>query len=463
MEFEKMKSELLAEVDSGLKYARTLNDQAEFEIYLLFQSKSHVSIKQGVVEATDGIIAGNAVRAALKNSVSFSSSSGITSDRIRNSIQEALASLATTSVKDKRFEEFCSPSPPGKEGLFSDEILALTTEDLVLAAETMVKEANIRDKRILGGASCSLIWRGFAIGNSQGLLQASRTAYNEAEVLALAIEGEERRSASEEVVSREKPIEVEGLGTQAAERALNLLGAKKLGETKKMTTLWVPIAAASYILSSLGRSANGKPVIEKQSPIAEKLDKKISTPQLTLIDDGQNPKRIATNAIDAEGHPQSQTKIIDRGILKKFLFDTYYGRIHGSGSTGNCQRGLGVFERSLPYETAPEIAETSLEVSAGSKSEEELISNIDGRAILIADIPIGITHTTVSTGEFSVVANSVYLIENGEKKWPLQPLSVSGNFYEGLKSLWEIGNNLETTPLRVTIPSLVFDGFTIVS
>ncbi len=463
MEFDNLKEELLAEVDSGLKYARSLNNQAEFEIYLIYQSKSHVSIKQGVVEATDGVIAGNAVRAALKNSVSFSSSSGISSDRIRNSIQEALASLETVSVKDKRFQGFCSPTPPGKEGAFSDEILALTTEDLVRASETMVKEANICDKRILGGASCSMIWRGFAIGNSQGLIQASRTAYNDVEVLALAIEGEERRSASEELVSREKPIVVEGLGTQAAKKALNLLGAKKFGETKRVPTLWVPIAAASYILSSLGRSVIGKHVVEKQSPIAEKLDEKLTIPQFTLIDNGQNPKSIATDAIDAEGHPRGQTKIIDEGVLKHFLFDTYYGRIYGSGSTGNCQRGLGFYERSLPYETAPEIAETSLEVSAGSKSEEELISDIDSQAILIADMPIGIGHTTVSTGEFSVVANSVYLVENGEKKWPLQPLSVSGNFYKGLESLRAIGNNLEITPLSVTIPTLVFDGFTIVS
>jgi predicted Zn-dependent protease len=91
-----------------------------------------------------------------------------------------------------------------------------------------------------------------------------------------------------------------------------------------------------------------------------------------------------------------------------------------------------------------------------------MIRSIDGQAILIVDVPIGIFHSDVATGEFSAVAQSVFLIEKGEKKHPLQPVSVAGNFYKGLQQLSGIGKDLQRTPFSVETPAFVFDGFSVV-
>jgi PmbA protein len=144
------------------------------------------------------------------------------------------------------------------------------------------------------------------------------------------------------------------------------------------------------------------------------------------------------------------------------MFDTYYARIYGTESTGNCSRGGGSFGSSLPYETSPTISPKSVEVQPGSKSIDGLISSMDRQAILIVDVPLGIFHSSISTGEFSAVAQSAFLVQNGEKKWPLQPVSVSGNFYKGLRQLVDLGNDLKTTPFSVETPSLIFNGFSIV-
>ena len=87
---------------------------------------------------------------------------------------------------------------------------------------------------------------------------------------------------------------------------------------------------------------------------------------------------------------------------------------------------------------------------------------MEGQAVLIVAMPIGIFHSDVATGEFSAVASSAFLIENGEKKWPLQPISVAGSFYEGLNNLIDVGNDLEKTPMTVDTPTLAFDGFSVV-
>ncbi|MDF1540823.1 MAG: metallopeptidase TldD-related protein, partial [Candidatus Thorarchaeota archaeon] len=102
-----------------------------------------------------------------------------------------------------------------------------------------------------------------------------------------------------------------------------------------------------------------------------------------------------------------------------------------------------------------------LEVSPGTKSEEDLISSVDGRAILIHGFPIGIFHSSVATGEFSIGSSSAYLVENGEKKYPIEPVSIAGNFYEGFKNLIGIGSNVEPLPFGIAVPTLVFDGFSV--
>jgi PmbA protein len=463
MEYENLKDELLSAVASGLKYARTVDKEAEFELYLLYQSSATVNIKQGVVNATDGFINGNAVRVAKQKRVSFASSSGISADRIKQSINEAVASLRSGSFMDARFKGFCEPKKPGREGTFSSRILDLSKEDLIEYAGSLVKAGQGFDERILvAEGDCSAEWGGFAVGNTLGLQQASRSASNSCTVSCMAVENEERRVAYEYDITRERLIKTEGLGESAAQKAIRLLGARRLDKTAVLPTIWEPIAAAAYIAASLGQSASGRAVVEGLSPLADKIGGELANSNLTVIDDGQNPSSINTEAIDAEGHPQQRNIIIEKGKLRQFMFDTYYARIYGTESTGNCSRGGGSFGSSLPYETSPTISPKSVEVQPGSKSIDGLISSIDRQAILIVDVPIGIFHSSISTGEFSAVAQSAFLVQNGEKKWPLQPVSVSGNFYKGLRQLVELGNDLKKTPFSVETPSLIFNGFSIV-
>lgn len=462
MDYENLNDELLSVLDSGLKSARAKDKEAEFEIYLFYKHNTRVDVKQGVAEATDGLVEGNAVRVAKRKSVSFASSSGISAERIERSLNEALAGLNTISLKDKRFGGFCEPLKPGREGAFSTEILNLSKDQLIKYADGLVKEAKEYDQRVLyATCTCSADWGGFAVGNTHGLQQASRSASNTCQVYCVAAKGQERRTGNEYDLSRERVIKSEGLGESAAKQAVALLDAKKLGQTKVLPTIWTPITAASYLFASLGQSASGRAVVEGLSPLSGKLGKKIAHLGLTLVDDGQERTSLATEAIDAEGYPQKRKSLVENGVLKNFLFDTYYGRIYGAKSTGNCSRG-GLFGSTLAYESQLSIQPCYMKVTPGKKNMEKLINSIDGKAILIFDIPIGIFHSDVATGEFSAVAQSAFLIEKGEKKHPLQPVSVAGNFYKGLQQMREIGNDMQRTPFSVETPSLVFDGFSVV-
>ncbi|TFG30916.1 TldD/PmbA family protein [Candidatus Thorarchaeota archaeon] len=463
MNFDDIKDELLSVTDSGLKYAKSLDSSTDFEIYLFFQNKVKAEIDQGIVSASDGALAGTAVRAAKDKRIGFAVASGVTTDRVRFAVKEALSIIQTVKVEDNRFKSFAEPKPPSKEGYYSDDILALHTDDLIKSCEVMIEEARVVDPRVkVISASAEAGWGGYAVGNTQGILQGTRSCGNGCDARVYAIDGEERRGSFDFDVSRERLFNTEGVGRRAAEYAVNLLGAKKLDMTAKLPTIWTQIPAGLYILSSLAQSAVGRPVVDGVSPLCDKIGDTIANKDFTLIDNGQNPNSLETQSIDAEGLPQQINPIIERGVLKNFLFDSYFGKAFGLDSTGNCARGSGIFGGSMPYENRPGASSKFLEVHSGKKTEEDIISSIDGKAIMIRDFPLGIFHSSVETGEFSCVAGSAYLVEDGEVKGPVQPVSIAGNYYNGLKNLTDIANNQLMIPYGVMVPTLVFDDFSVV-
>ncbi|TFG08580.1 TldD/PmbA family protein [Candidatus Thorarchaeota archaeon] len=463
MDYDSIKDELLAAVDSALKYAKTLDPEAEFEVFVYFNNSMEAEIEQGVVTAKDGAIAGNTVRAAIGNRVGFACASGVTTDRVKMSAKEAHEIASSVKVEDDKFEGFCDPSEPGREGEFDERILELGTDDLIGACVSMTKDAKTVDERAkIFSASASASYGGYAIANTRGVLAATRFGDNNCSINVQAIKGEERRSAFSLDIARNRLFEIEGLGQDAAEKAVDLLGAKKLDYTGKMKTIWRPIPAAMYIQASLGQSALGRPVVEGISPLSDMMGDTIAHEALTIVDDGQKPESLGTKAIDHEGHGQMRNVIVEQGVLKGFLFDNYWARAFGVESTGNCTRGGGPIAGGTPYEYSVGVAVKHLMVSPGEQSQEDIIDSVDGKGLVIDGFPLGIFHTNVATGEFSVVANAVYLVENGELKGSVQPVSVSGDFYQGLKNIAAIGNDIEVLPWAIENPTLAFDDFTVV-
>ena len=108
-------------------------DGVQFEIYVHYENEAEASISQGVVTAKDGAVAGNTVRVSKGKRVGFACASGITTDRIKLSVQEALSIVDKIKVEDERFKGFLQPKGIGKEGAFHKDILSLGIDDLIKA------------------------------------------------------------------------------------------------------------------------------------------------------------------------------------------------------------------------------------------------------------------------------------------------------------------------------------------
>ncbi len=219
----------------------------------------------------------------------------------------------------------------------------------------------------------------------------------------------------------------ESVAIKAAQRAVRLLGAQKV-KSQKCAIVLDPTMAAGFI-ASIASAANGDAVFKKSSFLSSKLGQQIAPAHVTIIDDGLKPRGLSTSPFDGEGVPTQKTSIVERGVLKAFLYDSFTARKAKTKSTGNASRG---------YRGLPAIGVNNLVLEPGTKSPEEIIKEISNGFYITAMLGHG---ANTVTGEYSRGANGLW-IENGELTRPVQEVTVAGNLNDMLMQLDAIGNDL---------------------
>jgi PmbA protein len=207
----------------------------------------------------------------------------------------------------------------------------------------------------------------------------------------------------------------EFLAKNAAERALGKIGQSKM-ESGKYDMI-VENRSAGRLLYSLYRPMRASSIQQKNSFLEGKLDEKIASEKLSVIDDPFIPKGLGSRTYDGEGLATRRRALIDKGVLKSFLVDSYYGKKLGiepnSGSTGNVV---------LEY---------------GDQSLDELIAGME-KGIMVTSFIGGNSNST--TGDFSFGIVGKY-VENGKIVKPINEMNISGNLIDLLNQLKYVGND----------------------
>ncbi|MHA1222099.1 MAG: metallopeptidase TldD-related protein [Candidatus Heimdallarchaeaceae archaeon] len=299
-----------------------------------------------------------------------------------------------------------------------------------------------------------MIWGGYAVATTEGCLVSTLNTNHGGSAYAIVMSEGDRSTAFGFKVGR-KVQDLTGIGTLAINKALKHLDSKPLGETLKVPTIWEPLSASMLLSTALTVGLNGGTVVEKRNPLMDKLDQQIASKDFQLYDDGTDPSKISTYAIDTEGTQTKKTTIIKDGVLKSFLFDNFYGPIFGTKSTGNAKRSP-----PIEYESTITIEPNKLILKPGTKDLEKQIEESD-KAIYIEGFPMGMGHANMISGDFSVTSTNAYLVENGEIKTPIKSVSISGNFFKSLMDLLHIGSDIIELPFPLESPTLTINNHTI--
>lgn len=316
-------------------------------------------------------------------------------------------------------------------GTFDDKFSSVKPETKVATAFAIEKEVAGSDDRIISvtasyydGVSNSVMVtsNGFEGDNSSSYFGVNAS---------VSVDGGDARPQSYwgESATHFDRLVKEGIGGRALERALQKIGQAKIASGKM--PMIVENRIASQLLGPLVSALNGSAIQQKNSFLVNRLDTAVGSEKLTIVDDPAIPGGRGSRHFDGEGLALEKRMIFEKGVLKSYYIDTYYGRKlemePTSGST------------------------TNLVLEPGSRDPETMLASLD-RGILVTGFNGG--NTNGATGDFSYGIDG-FLVEKGKIVKPVSEMNITGNMKELWMNLQEAGNDpYLNTSWR--IPTLLF-------
>jgi TldD protein len=386
--------------------------------------------------------AGCGIRVLVDGCWGFSSTSNISNDALKDSLDQAIVAARTLARTKKNKVKGLTESKMTR-GTFStsassDNLSDINIEQKVQVAKEAEKEA--RSNRAVKTASCT--YRDMldhkVIINSDGADIEIHDSKPEFSVTAIARKASQSVTAHEgvgvtgawdDLFKKKSHLEYARI---ASARAAKLLDARHVSG-KKTTVILDPAMVGLLSHEAIGHTVEADFVLSG-SVVKDKIGTKVASDLVTLVDSGRS--EIATNAggtiiVDDEGVVAGRTAIIEKGMLKSFLHNRESAMIFGAASTGNA--------RAFQYSDEPLIRMRNTYIEPGVDKLNDMIRETK-HGYIIKGARNG---QADANGEFMFGAEEVHWIENGEVKELLRGASISGNAFEVLQSVDMVGNEFQ--------------------
>ena len=286
------------------------------------------------------------------------------------------------------------------------------------------------------------------LANSHGFVGEYRRSY--CSVAAVPIAQDEQGNMQRDywyALSRSlaKLESAESVGKEAARRTIRRLGARKV-KTAHVPVVLDPMVARSMI-EHIFEGVNGDSVYRGASFLAGKLGEPIAGTNVTVIDDGTMPGGFGTSPFDGEGVPTRRTVVVEKGVLKSYLLNTYTAKKLKLETTANAARGLA---------GTPGISPGNYFLQPGAKPPRQIIGEIKDGLYVTEFLGHG---ANLVTGDYSRGASGLWIV-NGELAYPVEEITVAGNLKDMFRNISEIGSDLEFRGSMAS-PTIRIDGLTV--
>src|SRR5271170_5517863 len=333
--------------------------------------------------------------------------------------------------------------------LYHEDVYSLPGSERIEYARRAEKAALDADPRIKNsdGGSFDAATGRKILANSHGFVGEYRRSYCSVAVVPIAQDdkGMQRDYWYSVARSLAKLDSAEQVGKEAARRTLRRLGARKV-KTAHVPVVLDPMVASS-MLEHIFEGVNGDSVYRGASFLAGKLGEKIAGPNVNVIDDGTMIGGFGTTPFDGEGIPTRRTVVIENGILKSYLLNTYTAKKLGLETTANASRGLA---------GTPGIGPGNYFLQPGTKTQKQIIADIKDGLYVTEFLGHG---ANLVTGDYSRGASGMWIV-NGELAFPVEEITVAGNLKDMFCNISEIGSDLEFRG-SVASPTIRIDGLTV--
>jgi PmbA protein len=277
----------------------------------------------------------------------------------------------------------------------------------------------------------------FILANSDGFCSGYKTSSFTASCVTVA-KDENSMERDYEFTSKRHLSDIKkpkDLGEKAAEQTIKKLSPNKIGSEK--INLIFDKRIAKGMLNAFASAVSASAIARGTSFLKDKIDQQVFSKSINVIDKPDIIKGMGSQNFDSEGVSSKTLNLVENGILKNYLIDTYYGNKLNLQSNG---RNGGT---------------TNLYFENGKISFEELLKNTSKCLYITETIGHG---SNIVTGDYSVGATG-FLIENGQFKYPVNEITIAGNFKDMFKNII-LANDLDFE-YSVNSPTMMIEGMTV--
>jgi len=416
----------------------------EAEAYLVSNKVLTIRLVNNAVFESKGVHdIGVGLRVIKDNMLGFSS----TADLSQNSLEKLVDAAASTANARKLPFKYSFPKPakiPSVAGIYDKKLAELPSEKAVELAYDMV-EASLRyDKKIADNAGVlNVVNYGTLVLNTHGVSAESNGTFFEASLSATAKDGEASEGSDATSGRSLKELKPRDIGEKAAEMAVSGFKSQKLKDGIYSAILdYEPAHGVISYVSNLV-----SPLIARlYFPLfVDKLGKKVASPQITFADDPLMPNGVGSAPVDDEGTPSEKQVIIDKGVFRTFVYDSFYGAMEKKKTTGNAVRAsFAVGVSAFPgknYNGEPIPAPRNPYFKPGKWKREEILEDTKEGLLVQRFHYTRLTNPT--RGDFtSVLRMGLYAIKNGEIAGAVKKSRLLDNLLNMLQNVDAVSDKL---------------------
>ncbi len=220
------------------------------------------------------------------------------------------------------------------------------------------------------------------------------------------------------------------IAAEAAARAVEMLSAPP-APTGRMPVVMSAEAGGTMIHEACGHGLEADLVQKGLSVYKNRLGHKVAADQVTVIDDATLAGLYGSYRFDDEGILGQRTVLIEKGILRQYMYDRLTAAREGKASTGNGRRES--------YQHKPVVRMSNTFIAPGPDDPRDIMASTS-HGLFVKKMGGGQVNTT--NGDFVFEVQEGYIIEKGRVKHPVRGATLSGNGPRVLLDIDRVGNDL---------------------
>ena len=335
---------------------------------------------------------------------------------------------------------------------YNEEIDNLNPDDLIRLGLDMEKECKDYNENVVSFGGCKITYskgqveivntKGLDLKNKQNILYAYI-------VPIIEINEEKQDGTGYQIATSIKDLNIKKIAKMGVDEAISKIGSKSVKTDKYNIALYNE--AMQSLLSAFCGIFSADAAQKGLSLLKDKENTMIASEKVTIVDNPLLDNGLASVPFDDEGVATYKKEIVSNGKLVTLLHNLKTANKANTKSTGNG------FKSSFASQVS--VSPSNFYIENGDMSFDEILKTLDN-GLLITEFSGIHSGANSITGDFSLAAKGFY-IKDGKKDYPVNQITVAGNFFNLLKQIKFIGNDLNFPLSSIGSPTVIVEGLSI--